>query len=259
MRRRQLVEIEDLSWCPAPVRNGATDWLAFMANGTRVFSAVAPLIHRAMHAAGTHNIIDLCSGGGGPWLTLERALAKYGPVRVELSDLYPNIRAFREVHDRSGGRVMFRPEAIDATAVPAELRGVRTIFNSFHHFPPTVARAILADAVRQRRAIGIFEGVSHRAIGLLAVPLQLPAILVLTPFVQPFRWSRLLFTYVLPLIPLLVLFDGTISMLRLYLEDDLREMVTTVPQFETFEWEIGTTSVPGLPIGLTHLVGIPKH
>ena len=32
-----------------------------------------------------------------------------------------------------------------------------------------------------------------------------------TPFVRPFRWSRLLFTYVIPLIPLLVLFDGTVS------------------------------------------------
>lgn len=110
-----------------------------------------------------------------------------------------------------------------------ELAGVRTLFNCFHHFPPKVAAAILSDAVLKRRPIAIFEGVSHRAIGLAAIPLQLPALLLFTPFVSPFRWSRIVLTYLLPAIPFIVVFDGTMSML-----------------------------LPGLGIGLTHLVGIPK-
>ena len=93
--------------------------------------------------------------------------------------------------------------------------------------PPPTARAILADAVRKRRAIAIFEGVNVRAIGLVAIPL-------------------------------LVLFDGTVSLLRLYLEDELRELVASVPDHETFEWDIGTTSVASLSVGPIHLVGIPK-
>jgi hypothetical protein len=258
VRRRQLVEIEDLAWCPKAVRNGGTDWLAFMANTTKVFSAVAPAIRRAMDAAGTAQVLDLCSGSGGPWLTLERELAKSGAVAVELSDRFPNIAAFRDLHERSHGRVRFRAESIDAADVPPALAGVRTFFNAFHHFPPPIARAILADAVRKRRPIAIFEGVNVRAIGLIAMPLQVPAILLLTPFVKPFRWSRLLFTYILPLIPLLVIFDGTVSMLRLYLADELRELVAAVPDHETFEWEIGTTFVPARPIGVIHLVGVPK-
>jgi hypothetical protein len=52
--------------------------------------------------------------------------------------------------------------------------------------------------------------------------------------------------------------DGTVSLLRIYLEDELRELVAAVPDHGTFEWDIGTTLAPGLPIGLTHLVGIPK-
>jgi len=258
MRRRHLVEIEDLALCPEAVRNGATDWLAFMANATKVFSCVAPAIRRAMDAVGTTQVLDLCSGGGGPWLTLERELAKSGSVMVELSDRYPNVAAFRELCDRSGGRLEFRTESIDATDVPPALDGIRTMFNSFHHFPPPTARAILADAVRKRRAIAVCEGVNLRAAGLIAMTLQLPAILLLTPLVKPFRWSRLLFTYVLPLIPLLVLFDGTVSMLRLYLEDELRELVASVADHDTFEWDIGTTFVSTLPIGVVHLVGVPK-
>ena len=62
----------------------------------------------------------------------------------------------------------------------------------------------------------------------------------------------------MPLIPLLVLFDGTVSLLRLYLADELRELVTTVPGHDTFDWDIGTTLVSAVPIGVLHLVGVPK-
>ena len=91
MRRRQFVEIEDLAWCRRAVRDGGTDWLGFMANATGMFNAVAPHIRRAMDMTGTNTVLDLCSGGGGPWLTLQRELAKSGPIDVILSDLYPNI------------------------------------------------------------------------------------------------------------------------------------------------------------------------
>ena len=61
------------------------------------------------------------------------------------------------------------------------------------------------------------------------------------------------------MIPFMVLFDGTMSMLRLYLPDELRALVARVPNTESFEWDIGTTSLTGgVGIGLTHLVGVPK-
>jgi hypothetical protein len=258
MRRRQLLELEDLPWFPRSVRDGGTDWLAFMFNGTRAFAPIVPKIRAAMNATGTTNVLDLCSGGGGPWMTLVQDLARSGPVNVELSDLFPNLEAFRALQARSGGRLGYRKEAVDVTNVPATLDGVRTLFNAFHHFPPEAATSILADAVRKRRAIVILEGINHRGAGLLFMPLQLPAILLLTPFVRPFRWSRLLLTYLVPLIPFLVLFDGTMSMLRLYMEDELRELVARVPEADSFEWDIGVSGMKPGGLGLLHLVGIPK-
>lgn len=258
MRRMQVVELEDFPWFPRAIRDGGTDWLGFMANLTRAFSATAPLLRRAMEATSTTNVLDLCSGGGGPWLTLEPELRKSGEVTVELSDLFPNAEGLGGLRARSGGRVGFRPESVDATDVPPSLDGVRTMFNCFHHFPEPLARAILADAVRKRRGIAIFEGFDSRLLPILGMPLQFVAVLLLTPFVRPFRWSRLALTYLVPLIPLLVWFDGTMSMLRLYLVDELRELVASVPGSETYTWEIGTTPVPGLPTSITHLVGIPK-
>ena len=256
MRRMQLVELEDLPWFPRVIRNGGTDWLGFMANHTPMFAGVAPAIRRAMQATGTDRIIDLCSGGGGPWLTLERELRKTGPVTVELSDLYPNSDARAYLRQAGQGRLTFHPGSVDATDVSPSMGGVRTMFNSFHHFPPELAKAILADAVRKRRAIAIFEGGFSRWL-VLTMPLQLPALLIFTPFVRPFRWSRLFLTYLVPVIPFLVLFDGMVSMLRIYLPDELRELVGQVPGHETFDWDIGMTTGRA-PFGPLHLIGTPK-
>ena len=257
MRRLQLIELEDQPWCPAVIRDGGTDWLAFMFSVSRAFTAAIPTLRSAMSAAGTNVIVDLCSGGGGPWRALAPALAEHGPVRVVLTDLYPNVQAFAAVRAASGNIVDFHPQPVDATRVPASLRGVRTMFNAFHHFPVSQATAVLADAVAAGQPIAIFEGASSRALGLVAMPMQIPMLLLLTPFVRPFRWSRLLFTYLVPLIPLLVLFDGTVSFLRLYTREELREVIAAVPGSDRFQWHIGTAKVPGLPVRLGYLLGVP--
>jgi hypothetical protein len=258
MRRRQVIEIEDQPWCPRGVRDGGTDWLRFIADSTRMFSAIVPKLRAAMQAANTDKILDLCSGGGGAWLTLEADLAQTGPLHVSLSDKYPNVDAFRYMHAQSNGRIGFLAEEVDGTRVPAHLDGVRTIFSAFHHFPPELATEILTDAVRQRRAIVIVEPASNRWPGLVGMPLQIIVVLLLTPFVRPFRWTRLFWTYIVPAIPFLVFFDGTMSMLRIYMPDELRELVARVPGHETFTWDIGTTPIKGMPSGLTHLVGTPR-
>lgn len=259
MRRLDVPEIEDQPWCPRAVRDGGTDWLAFMANATGAFHGVAPLLAEALRHTGTRRVIDLCSGGGGPWPTLAPVLAEHAEVdTIELTDRFPNVDALRQARDRSGGLLSFRERSVDATDVPEGIAAVRTMFNCFHHFPPDAARAVLNDAVRKRRAIAIFEGVDHRALGLLGVAAQLPMVLLATPFVRPPRLSRYLLTYLVPLIPALILFDGTMSMLRLYLADELRELVASVDDHESFEWRIGSTPIPRAPVGITHLVGLPR-
>ena len=259
MRRLHLLEIEDEPWCPRAIRDGATDWLHFLANAHKGFNVIAVKLREAMRRVGSDRIVDLCSGGGGPWQTLAPLLAQSGCVTVQLTDFYPNRAAHERVSVGSTGRVTYVSEPVNAMDVPSTFDGVRTMFNAFHQFRPHDARAILADAVMKRRAIVVVEGADHRLLGIVFILLMPLMMLALTPLIRPFRWSRLWLTYVLPAIPLLCLFDGIVSMLRIYNPDELREMVASIPDEQSFEWDIGTQPVHGSPIGLTYLVGVPRE
>ncbi len=149
------------------------------------------------------------------------------------------------------------PTPIDATAVPAEEQGLRTIFNAFHHLPPALARKVLADTVAARQPIAIFEVVSREPAMLLAM-LTTPIGVTLTmPFWRPFRWAWVLWTWLLPLMQGFVLWDGVVSWLRIYSVAELRALTGSVDAPD-WEWESGQLPLGG-PAKATYLLGWPRR
>ncbi len=248
MGRLHLFEIHDQPWCPRSLRDALTDFLQFTINLGGSYDAVAPLLRDAIARAGATRVVDLCSGAGGPWRSRRHEI----PVPVMLTDKYPNRAA-------PTGALPFHPEPVDATAVPAGLRGFRTLFTSFHHFRPAEAREILADAVRQGQGIGVFE-ISRRApLEIAVIALTWLAVLVFVPFIRPQRWSRLAWTYLPPVLPLVGLFDGVVSCLRTYSPAELRELLRGLDTLDTYDWQIGETRSRWSPLVVTYLVGVPKR
>ncbi len=82
------------------------------------------------------DVLDLCSGGGGPWFGLVRDFEgeQHFPIRIRLTDKYPNQEAFEKVLTSPMSMVEFDPQPVDVAEVPIDLRGFRTMFSSFHHF-----------------------------------------------------------------------------------------------------------------------------
>lgn len=244
MGRLHLVELHDLAWCPRSLRDALTDFLAFTLNLGGSYVSAGPMLRRAVAQTGARRVVDLCSGAGGPWSWLAREVG----VPVLLTDLYPNRGA-------ATGPFPFHSEPVDARAVPPELDGFRTLFTSFHHFRPAEARAILADAVRRRQGIAVFEAARRTPVDIGLIALTWFGVLAAMPFVRPFRWSRLFWTYLPPVLPLVGTFDGVVSCLRWYSPAELRELVRGL---DTFEWEIGVTRSGWSPLHMTYLIGIPK-
>ena len=257
MRRLHLVELGDLPWWPRLLRDGATDYLRVAVRATNFYEPVPRRLAAALQRSGATEILDLCSGGGGPWDVLLPALRLEGiDVRVRLSDFYPNQAAFEQVAVEVPG-LEFIASPIDATHVPEGTAGFRTIFAGFHHFRPREARALLASAVAAGEGVAVFEGTVRRplAIGLMfVVPL---VVWLLTPRIRPFRWSRLFWTYLVPVIPLAIVFDGVVSCLRTYTPEEMLAMAKDVGP--GYEWEAGFDGPPRAPIPLTYLIGTPAR
>jgi hypothetical protein len=259
MRRIHLIELHEQPWFPQFLRNQITDTLQNAMNFFGAYIPVAPLLQSSLDATRNSSIIDMCSGGGGPWLKLSPRLHSNGQaasLQILLTDKYPNLGAFQSASAASENHIAFHATPVDATNVPPELRGFRTMFTSFHHFQPAEARAILQNAVDSNQGIGIFE-ITRRAPSAIAW-MFLWAFLPLffTPWIRPFRWSRLLCTYVLPVIPLVLLFDGIVSCLRTYHPQELREIIAQLTAAE-YHWELGERISPTSKAPIAFLIGYP--
>ncbi|OCF34743.1 hypothetical protein I316_03787 [Kwoniella heveanensis BCC8398] len=192
-------------------------------------------------------IVDFCSGAGGPLGHIERRINQQRrkealqPVQFILSDIHPPLSTWKHRygsqsiydlnsppssssagHDSSGSSLAsasglsYIPESIDATSSPPSLsaqRHLRTFFLSFHHFNNELARGVLVDAMRNSEGIAIFELQSCDVGSLVMIAMLGPLSWLITPFTRP-SLAILFFTYIIPLIPLILVIDGWISVYR---------------------------------------------
>jgi len=262
MKRMQLFEFEDLRRFPSGLRDCMTLYIQVIHRLLGTDKLVAPLLARALRAAGTDQVVDLCSGAGGPLPAVTARLAEEHDIaaNVTLTDLYPNEHAAGNLATKGSSRQLtYHMAPVDAGQVPAELVGVRSMICSFHHMPPTTARRILEDAFKQRKALCIFEisdNAFPRWLWWLALPVNLLMVFALTPLVRPLRMRQVLFTYAIPVLPLVIAWDGAASNARTYTEADVRELLQGLDSPE-YHWEVGTLRPPRAPGGMIYVLGLP--
>lgn len=255
--RIDLPEIHDQAWFPPSIRDGVTDTLQSILRIGDIYQPIVARLANALAATGTVRLVDLCSGGGGPWIWLRNALERgeSGPLNIQLTDKFPNTAARERGQLSRHGEMLYCAESVDATSIPEHLQGFRTMFASFHHFSPSDAAAIIQSAVHRREGIGIFEPPSRCALSILLTFLFPLLAILIVPFIHPFRFSRLFWTYLVPVIPFVLWFDGVLSCLRAYSPQELSKMVATL-EINDYVWEVGTT--PGWFVPVTFVVGYPE-
>jgi len=256
VKRIDIKELHERRWVPGFLRDYMTDALQFVMGVAGVYRPIVGRLSGTVDAAGADRIVDLCSGAGGPWPWLYRAVeqGRDGNFQIVLTDMYPNLTAFARVRKDSGGTIDFYPEPVDASRLPDDLNGFRTVFTSFHHFTPGEASGILRDAVEQKQGIGVFELPRRNLVTILWVFLVPLGALLTAPFTRPFRLSRLFWTYIIPVIPFMLWFDGVLSCLRAYTPAELVEFSSHLGA-KDYAWEAGETS--GGLVTVTYLLGYP--
>jgi hypothetical protein len=258
--RLRLFEIHDQPWFPQFLRDQFVDGLQMILEVTKTYQPIAKLLRKRLEECGSERVLDLCSGAGGPWPSLVRDFQMQGAKSPEvfLTDKFPSTTKLHELEFTTANRIHFLRDSVDATEIPGHLKGFRTLFSSFHHLNPEEARLLLQDSAKKRQAIGIFEVSARHSLSLLAVLFVPVGAWLFVPFRRPFRWSRLLWTYLIPVIPFVLFFDGLISCLRAYSLGELHEMTKGLAS-SAYRWEIGEQAGGLFPLRITYLFGWPRN
>ncbi len=259
MGRLHLFEWEDQPWLAQSLRDFVTDHLRFTLSSA-AFGAmhltVANILLPVLERSGAAHIVDTCSGGGGWWSALLPILRERSGrnVTVCMTDLFPNVRALRQIESVSGGGITFSTEPVSACDVDPNLGSFQTLFTAFHHFRPDDARAVLADACAKRRTIVVVEPYSRKDAVRVALGSLISGIL-LTPFIPGMGWKRFFLTYPIPLSVAVLAWDGVVSCLRAYTVDEMVALAKSVAP-DDYHWCAGQEAVPG-GRSITYLVGEP--
>lgn len=254
--RLQLFEFEDYDWFPDVIRHGQTDYLHFMISRMNVYKPAAEPVKELIDKTGIAEIQDMCSGGGGGLNTFRDELEKQTgkQIKITLSDKYPNTGAFEEIKKITGGKIDYINSPVDVLNNNTGKEKIITIFSAFHHFKPADAKKIILDAVNNKIPIAIFEGAEKNIKNFLGILVLTPLIfLLITPFIKPFRLSRILLTYILPLIPIATTWDGIVSVLRMYSTEELMNMAKECSS-NKYIWKTGVLKNK-LGTGITYLTG----
>ena len=256
MKRIHLFEVEDFNWFPSMLRACMTNMIMVMHRLLGTSEDISEKLSELLKQTHSNNIIDLCSGSGGPMLDVLGELKnKYGisDVRLKLTDLYPDKEAVKAVGEMNAENISYESNPVDASNIPEGLSGVRTMICSFHHMKPEVARKILKSTMDQGQPIFIYEMSDNSHPSLLwwvAFPFNLISSLFVSLMTRPFTLQQFVFTYLIPILPICFAWDGAVSNARTYTLNDLDELLEGL-ESEGYKWEKGIIKRKGKKIWLS--------
>jgi len=239
--RLQLFELNDSAWAPPALRETIVEALSRTLAWGRILEKLAPPFREFLDRTGAEDVLDLCSGAGGPAAILAGVLARSGRApQFLLTDLHPHPEIWERLREEHP-TVDFVRESVDATKIPAGLGAgrARVVINALHHFPPSLAAAILRGACDDDSP-GVFVAEGFERNPLLFAPFALAGLpaLALGPLLSPRRnFQKALLAWLTPAALAASIWDGFVSTMRVYTEEELRAMVARI---DGFEWTYGT-------------------
>jgi hypothetical protein len=243
VRRHHLFEFNDSPWAPVALRETVIEALSRTLAWGRILQGVVAPFREFLEATGANEVLDLCSGAGGPAAILARELTRAGtrPPRFLMTDLQPHPEAWARIREEHPGVIDFVAEPVDATRIPPSLGAgrARIVINALHHFPPDLAGAIVRGACEGSPGVFIAEGFERSPLRFAPFAAAgIPALLA-NPVLSPrHRIAKALLTWFTPTALAVAMWDGIVSTMRVYTEAELREMVA--PLGDAFRWEYGT-------------------
>jgi hypothetical protein len=256
VRRRELPELTDFAWCPRWLREAFGGYLHVVTTVSRPYDVVAPYVTYLLQQAAIDHIIDLASGSGGPWPALREVLIGHGVApRITLTDLHPSLGALQRLDRLTGLR--YDPASTSAVNMSSGGRAMRTMFTALHHFTPQEIRAILVLCQAEQLPFLAAEATDRSWRGIITTLIVPLLVLLLMPRVRPRRVLPLLLTYLVPILPFVIWWDGLASMLRTYTREELEQLLPA--NTPTYVWRVVQERPARSVLPVTMLIGEPTR
>ncbi len=201
-----LKELEDYNWFPNGLRKFQLEFIGSLVKWFNFYKPLVPLAKNLLVIAKANAVLDLCSGSGEPAIYLQNKLGNN--FVTTLTDKFPQKKS-------STSSIIYLNESIDVLNIIPEKEKLYTMYNAFHHFDDEEQRRILQLFSTNQSSILIVEILTPSFFTFLNVVFSgTIGQLILTPFIRPFSFWRLFFTYVIPVNIFTVVYDGIISVLK---------------------------------------------
>ena len=250
-----------------------------------------------------YTFVDFCSGAGGPTPYIEREVNKafmqaqeeeklrngqlgsnghvngYGGrengVDFVMTDLHPHLPAWSRAAQCSKN-LHYVASSVDAANAPADLlklagKSSRTqgkvfrLFSlAFHHFSDPLAVRILRNTLSTSDGFAVLE-LQGRDVGSLFIILMMgPTLMLGSWFWFWGQWAHLFWTYIIPVVPFVVVYDGIISCLRTRRDGEIMSLLREAAKAEgrsLDEWRFETgRAVHTWPTGtMQYFIGIKQR
>jgi hypothetical protein len=222
---------------------------------------MAELANRALKYTDHNTIIDLCSGSGGPMPDVLGILKKKFNVsepRLIMTDLFPDKEYAAQFNTGKNEEIVYLTDKVDATRIDADLIGLRTMVGSLHHMKPENARKILKNTMDSKQPFLAFEISDNSfpwALWWTVIPVNILGALIVSLLVRPITWQQLVFTYLIPIIPVVYAWDGAVSNARTYTLKDMDLLLAGLDSGE-YSWEKGVIRGKSKKL---YLLGLPVN
>ncbi len=152
-------------------------------------------------------MFDLCSGSGRPAVDIFDRISQF--KSLHLSDKFPS------THTNFSSPIVYVKESVDALKLRFDSSHTYTMFNAFHHFSDFEQQELISKIRLQNAEAYIVEILTPGILVYIKIFFTCTlGTLLFTPFIKPFSWRRILFTYPIPINLFSITFDGLVSVYK---------------------------------------------
>lgn len=210
MKRKHVPQFTNQSWFPSFLKQCIFEFMTWFVGKVKAAEPFLPVIEEGLSHTDNRQTINIDSKIGAGFETLQPLLDDSIAI-----------------------------QKVDLNNIHTSHKGLYVSVNAFHQLKPNEAKNLLTNIAKSGNPVAIVEGNNDslwQVVGMLVfVPLT---VLLTAPLVKPFRFSRIIFTYLIPILPLVTLIDGFLALFKLYPPSDLDELTASI-DVKNYKWRSG--------------------